>query len=88
MAGTAADDATNKVVAEICVRRFEESPDASTPLAMPKKTATWDRGYFIEKGGWVTLPGAKTSVTGAADLCVNQLLTAAEPPPTSASGSS
>jgi hypothetical protein len=88
MARTAADDATNKVVAGICVGRFQESPDASTQLAMLKKAATWDRDYFIEKGGWVTLPGAKAPVTGAADLCVNQLLTAAEPPPTSASGSS
>jgi len=88
MAKAAADDATDKVVAEICVNRFEKSPDASTQLAQLKKAATWDREYFIEKGGWVTLPGAKDPVRGAADLCVNQLLTTAAPPPAAAGGSS
>ena len=88
MAKTAADDATDKVVAAICVNRFEKSPDASSQLAQLKKAAIWDRDDFIEKGGWVTLPGAKDPVRSAADLCVNQLLTTAAAPPATAGGSS
>jgi hypothetical protein len=88
MADTAADAARDKLVAAICVSRFESSADASAQLAMLKKAATWDRDYFIQKGGWVTVPGSKEPVAGAADLCVKQLLTAAVPPATAPGGSS
>jgi hypothetical protein len=88
MADAAADGARDKLVAAICVNRFESSADASAQLAMLKKAATWDRDYFIQKGGWVTVPGTKEPVTGAADLCVKQLLTAAVPPATAPGGSS
>lgn len=60
MAKTAADGARDKLVAAICVNRFESSPDASTQLAMLKKAAIWDRDYFIQKGGWSPCPAPKT----------------------------
>jgi hypothetical protein len=80
MAKTSADDARNELAAAICVNRFESSPDASAQLQQLKKTALWDRDYFIQKGGWVTLPGIKEPVVGASDLCAQRLMTAVIPP--------
>jgi hypothetical protein len=45
-----------------------------------KETDAWSRDEFIKKGGWVTLPGAKDPVPGAADLCTQQLVKADLPP--------
>lgn len=87
MAKASADSERDKLVAQICVNRFESSTDASAQLAMLKKAATWDRNALIEKGGWVTLPGTQEPVTSAADLCVKQLMTAVIPPAKTAEGS-
>jgi hypothetical protein len=82
-AGTAksmADDAAQKAQAQLaanyCVARFEASTDAANQLASLKKTEEWGRDDFITKGGWVTPPGAKQPIDGAADLCAQRLLTA------------
>jgi len=88
MAAAAAEDARNKLAAAVCVSRFESSPDASTQLEKLKKTSLWDRDYFIQKGGWVTMPGSKEPVRGASDLCVQQLMTTVMSPQTAPSNSS
>jgi len=79
MAQTAADNARNKLAAAICVSQFEKSPDASVELDKLKKTSFWDRDYFIQKGGWATMPGAKEPVIGASGLCAQQLMTSVLP---------
>lgn len=80
MASDAADHAQAKLAAGFCVTRFEASPDASAQLATLKKTDDWKRDDFITQGGWVTVPGTKQPVADAADLCVQQLMTAKLPP--------
>ena len=73
MAEIAARDATAKLVASICVQNFLSSTDAPERLAMLKKTSSWQRAGFIEKGGWMTVPGVDETVPGAADLCAVRL---------------
>ena len=75
MAKSAADQARDQLVAAVCVQRFESAPDAAAQLALLKKTEIWEQADLIAKGGWVTLPGLKEPVTGAADLCVQKLMT-------------
>jgi hypothetical protein len=79
MATKAADDARAQLASAECVSRFESASDASTQLAALKKTDTWGRDDFIKKGGWVTLPGTKDPVSGAANLCAEQLMKAELP---------
>jgi hypothetical protein len=79
MATTAADGARAQIAAVECVDRFEKAPDVSTQLVALKKTDAWNRDDFIRKGGWVTLPGMKEPVSGAADICVQQLMNAKLP---------
>lgn len=79
MAAQAADTARAELAAAICVSRFEKAPDATTQLAALAKTRDWERGSFIEKGGWVTVPGIKKPISGAADLCAKHLAAAKLP---------
>ena len=74
MSDGAANDARAAVVAAYCVSRFESAPDAAAKLATLKKTDSWQRDDFIDKGGWTTLPGQSKPVDGAADLCAQRLI--------------
>jgi hypothetical protein len=79
MASQAADKARAEMAAAICISRFEKAPDATAQLAALGKAKDWERGSFIEKGGWVTIPGTKKPVSGAADLCAKNLVAAKLP---------
>jgi len=82
-AKTRADDAAQQaraaLAASYCVNNFERASDVATQLAALKKTESWNQDDFITKGGWVTPPGTKAPVDGAAELCVQQLLAAKLP---------
>lgn len=78
-AASAASNARAELAAQVCVERFERSPTAAVELASLKKTDEWERGSFMKKGGWVTLPGMTTPVSGAADLCAEKLVAAKLP---------
>lgn len=73
MADSAAQGANAKLASEICVAQFNRNPDAAVQLTALTKLDSWDRADFIEKGGWASLPGLKDPVSGAADLCAQQL---------------
>ena len=67
-AGRADTDATQKAnaavvaaMAPVCVERFQRAPEVAANLVEFKKVDTWQRGAFVEKGGWSTTPGAKPS---------------------------
>jgi len=80
MASEAGLKARTELAAQICVYRFQKSPDAAAKLAALKKSGYWDRDDFIEKGGWVTLAGMKEPIEGAADLCAERLIETKLPP--------
>lgn len=79
MARKAADGAGANLAAAVCVVQFKSDPAHSDQLASLNKIQSWDRASFITKGGWATLPGMKEPVTGAADLCAQQLTAAPSP---------
>lgn len=74
MADKAAEGARATLAAEICTAQFNRNPDAAAQLTALNKLDNWDRGDFIRKGGWATLPGVKEPVSGSADLCAQQLV--------------
>jgi pimeloyl-ACP methyl ester carboxylesterase len=74
MAASAATTANDQLVAAICVDRFKTGTDAPAQLVALKALGTYERGSFIEKGGWATMPPDKTVPTRtAARLCADQL---------------
>jgi hypothetical protein len=74
MAAQAATDARADLAAAVCVSRFEAGSDAATNLATLKASDSWNRGDYLEKGGWATLAGMKEPVDGAANLCAERLM--------------
>ena len=72
MAASAADHARTELAATVCVSQFDKAGD-KVALASLARTDSWKRGDFIEKGGWLTLPGLEKPVSGAADLCAKRL---------------
>lgn len=79
----AATDARADLAAAFCVHQFANDPGANAQLAALKGTEYWKRNEFIEKGGWVTVPGVDKAVAGAAELCAQHLMDA---PPLKAAG--
>jgi hypothetical protein len=48
-----------RVLAPICVDKFQQSADASTNLDELKKAESWRRNEIIEKAGWTKFPGSE-----------------------------
>jgi hypothetical protein len=69
----AADTAIVRVLAPICAEKFQQQADAGAKLADLMKASTWERGSFVEKGGWATMPGASAPNTGVARACAELL---------------
>jgi hypothetical protein len=76
--GTAEVDATQRAnaavvaaLAPICVDKFQHAADASANLVALKKIDSWSQADFVEKGGWATVPGSKSSdqVSAVAKAC-------------------
>jgi hypothetical protein len=76
MASDAADGARAQLAATVCVAGFNHGPDAVAQLAELKKASSYQRGDILIKSGWLTMPGSKDPVAGAADICVEKLINA------------
>ena len=76
MATAAADDARSELVASLCVDRFNAGQNVAAQMEELKKTQSWSRRDFIEKGGWVAVPGKPMPTRQAATRCADQLLAA------------
>ena len=74
MATEAAAGARATLAAAICVSQFGAADTATDQLASLKGMDSWKRDTFIEEAGWVTMPGDKSPVAGAAVLCAEQLI--------------
>ena len=83
MARDAATGARQELAASVCVERFQGAPDAGVQLAaLQGMRNAWDRGTFVEKGGWAVMPGPKTSEPAgrAARACADRLALLEAPP--------
>jgi hypothetical protein len=59
MVQDAQQQAMVRVLAPICVDKFQRAADAGVNLAALKKADTWKRDEMIEKAGWTTFPGSE-----------------------------
>jgi hypothetical protein len=58
----------------ICVSQFRQAANASANLTeLNKISYAWDRGTFIEKGGWATMPGSEKADSTVATACAETL---------------
>ena len=72
-----ADKATIASLVPICVAQFQsqKSPDTKIHLATLKATESWQRGDYIIKNGWATMPGSIESAASSevASACAEAL---------------
>jgi hypothetical protein len=73
MAQKSASSAVVSVLAPICVDKFQVSANAAANLTELKKASSWERGSFIEKGGWATIPASAEPNAAVARACAETL---------------
>jgi hypothetical protein len=77
IAAERADTAVVAVLAPICAEKFLQNGDAKANLAVLQKiSTTWERGDYLEKGGWATRPGATSPDYQLARACAEKLIQA------------
>jgi hypothetical protein len=75
MTDEASRTAVITALAPICVDKFQRASNATANLAELRKTASYEQGSYVEKGGWATLPGSDASNYAVAQACANMLST-------------
>jgi hypothetical protein len=71
-----ADSAAVVALAPICVDKFRQAANATENLSeLNKINYAWDRGSFVEKGGWATMPGAASPDSAVARACAEMIST-------------
>ena len=73
-----AQDAVVKRLAPICVIQFNRDPGKAQKLAELKAVDSWQRGDYVEKQGWATMPGEEKPDSNVATDCVRLLLLVAK----------
>ena len=61
-----------RVLAPICVARFQRAADAGANLEALKKADSWKRDEIIEKAGWTIFAGSEPD-RKVAEACANLL---------------
>ncbi|MBI4537766.1 MAG: hypothetical protein HY712_07390 [candidate division NC10 bacterium] len=74
MAQQSAEDAVVKRLAPICVTQFGQGSGKEQKLKALKETDSWQRGEYVEKQGWATMPGEQKADRKVAEACAMLLL--------------
>lgn len=69
-----ARDAVVQRLAPICVVQSGKDPGKATKLVALKDESTWQRGEYVGKQGWATMPGEQEPDRRVAELCATLLM--------------
>jgi len=61
-------------LAPICVIQFQQDPNREERLKELKEKSSWEKGSYVKKGGWATMPGSESAEYEVADECARRLL--------------
>lgn len=78
MAATTAEEAVVKRLAPVCVLQFKQEAGIEQKLKELKETSGWQRGEYVEKQGWATLPGEEKPDSKVAEECARLLMLASK----------
>jgi hypothetical protein len=67
------DEAVLAARAAICVAQFMKDPNHQEKLQELEKVSSYQRGTFIEKGGWDKMPGEEQASYTVARACADGL---------------
>lgn len=60
--------------AQICSAQFSSAKTQPLQMVQLQKIDRYQRGDFIDKGGWATMSGAKEPVSGVGQACADLLI--------------
>ena len=74
MARLQTDKAVVAALAPICVDKFRHATDVEANIGKLNAISySWEKGTYISKGGWATLPGSDEPNSGVAQACAELL---------------
>jgi len=65
-------------LAPICVAQFNHDAEKAEKYKELKKTDSWDRGDYVLKQGWATMPDEKKPNREVADKCADLIIQASK----------
>ncbi len=74
MAEEMAENAVLDRLAPICVEQFNQDSGKDQKLIAMKEGNSWERGGYVEKQGWATMPGEQNPDSRVAERCGNMLM--------------
>ena len=74
MAEASGESAVARRLGPMCIVRFEQDPMRVQKLKELKGTENWQRGDYVKKQGWATMPGEKEPDSKVAGECAKLLL--------------
>ena len=69
-----AKDAVVARLAPICVAQFNQDPEKDQKLKELKDKSSWQRGDYVRKQVWATIPGEEEPDREVTDECAKQLI--------------
>ncbi len=69
-----AEEAVVNRLAPICVAKFNQDSEKTQKLKKLEETDSWQRGGYVEKQGWATMPGKEKPDSKVAEACVKLLM--------------
>ncbi len=69
MAEELAQEAVVARLAPICIEQFNQDSEKDQKLQKLKDTTSWQRGDYVVKQGWATMPGEKEADNQVAVKC-------------------
>jgi hypothetical protein len=73
MAEEMAANAVANRLGTVCVAQFNQDSKKDQKLKELKDQSSWERGRYVEKQSWATMPGEKKPDSKVADACASQL---------------
>jgi hypothetical protein len=74
MAEASGEEAVAKRLAPMCVVRFKEDPNRDAKLKELKEASSYEKGDYVKKQGWATMPGETEASSRVADECSKLLM--------------
>ena len=74
MAEAAGSNAVVTRLAPICVVQFKQDAGNGQKLKELKDASMWERGDYVKKQGWATMPGEQEADTQIASQCARLIV--------------
>ena len=74
MADRQSDAAVVASLTPICVAQFKTAGEEKVHVAALGKEDSWERGTYVAKQGWATMPGSAKPNNAVADACAEKLM--------------